>query len=179
MPTKYRLNWAEVDDPFPSWNSLDGGNLWYSGTEIDFSGVVDPGVTYKLWMRAIYRTGPNAPWSGPWSEVVEERVKDALPAEPTGLRAAPTAQGAVTLNWTDPEDNAVTGYRILRGASAETLTTLIEDSGNTAASYSDSTAAADTTYYYAVAAPQFGRARSELRGCLRDHSAAHAGDSGY
>ena len=67
-PTEYRLNWAPVDESFPAWNSNDGGNLWLpSRTAQDFSNLVDRGVTYKLRMRAIYKTGPNAPWSGPWS----------------------------------------------------------------------------------------------------------------
>ena len=64
-PTEYRLNWAPVDEPFPSWNSNQGGNLWLSSrTGQDFSNLVDAGVTYKLRMRAIYKTGPNAPWVG-------------------------------------------------------------------------------------------------------------------
>ena len=39
-PTEYRLNWAEVDDPFPSWNSNQGGNLWLSAKAAqDFSNL--------------------------------------------------------------------------------------------------------------------------------------------
>ena len=79
-PTEYRLNWAPVDQPFPSWNSNQGGNLWLSPrTAQDFSNLVDAGVTYKLRMRAI---GPNAPWSGQWSEVVTQRVGNHPPGHP-------------------------------------------------------------------------------------------------
>ena len=66
--TRSRLNWAPVDQPFPTWNSNQGGNHWHSGTEIDFSNLVAAGVTRKLWMHAICRDDPHSPRSGPWSE---------------------------------------------------------------------------------------------------------------
>ncbi len=39
-PTEYRLNWAPVDQPFPSWNSNQGGNIWFPGTEIVKGGAI-------------------------------------------------------------------------------------------------------------------------------------------
>ena len=99
-PTEYRLNWAPVDQPFPAWNSNQGGNLWLSPrTAQDFSNLVNPGVTYKLRMRAIYKTGPNAPWSGPWSEVVTQRVGNHPPGAPTALGVDSATHDGVALSW--------------------------------------------------------------------------------
>ena len=152
-PTEYRLNWAPVDQPFPSWNSRDGGNLWLSSrTGQDFSNLVDAGVTYKLRMRAIYKTGPNAPWSGQWSEVVTQRVGNHPPGAPTDLSVDSATHDGVALSWEAPEHSGLTGYRILRGGSPDTLERLVEDTGDLALTYTDTTAADDATHHYAVAA---------------------------
>ena len=152
-PTEYRLNWAPVDEPFPAWNSNQGGNLWLSPrTAQDFSNVVNPGVTYKLRMRAIYKTGPNAPWSGPWSEVVTQRVGNHPPGAPTDLSVDSATHDSVALSWSAPGHSGLTGYRILRGGSPDTLETLVEDTGDLPLTYTDTTAADDATHHYAVVA---------------------------
>ena len=74
---------------------------------------------------------------------------------PTGLTATPVDGGGVSLSWTAPAEDAgsVTGYEILRGVGAGTLSTLVSDSGNTTTSYTDSTATtAAETYAYQVKA---------------------------
>ena len=58
----------------------------------------------------------------------------------------------ITLDWTAPAGDGVTGYRIWRGASAGALTVLVSDTGSTSTSYVDETVEDDTTYHYAVAA---------------------------
>ena len=152
-PTEYRLNWAPVDEPFPAWNSNQGGNLWLSPrTAQDFSNLVNPGVTYKLRMRAIYKTGPNAPWSGPWSEVVTQRVGNHPPGAPTDLSVDSATHDGVALSWEAPDHNGLTGYRILRASDADSLETIVEDTGNLATGYTDTTAADDATHHYAIIA---------------------------
>ena len=152
-PTEYRLNWAPVDQPFPSWNSNQGGNLWLSSrTGQDFSNLVDAGVTYKLRMRAIYKTGPNAPWSGPWSEVVTQRVGNHPPGAPTALSVDSATHDGVALSWSAPDHNGLTGYRILRGVEADAMETIVDDTGDLALTYTDTTAADDATHHYAVVA---------------------------
>ena len=151
-PTEYRLNWAPVDQPFPAWNSQGGGNLWREGTSLDFSNLVNPGVTYKLWMRTIYKTGPNAPWSGPWSEVVTQRVRNHPPGTPTDLSVDSATHDGVVLSWSAPTHSALTGYRILRGPTADALETIVEDTGGLELSHTDTTAADDATHHYAIIA---------------------------
>ena len=58
----------------------------------------------------------------------------------------------VALSWSAPDHNGLTGYRILRGSSADSLTTLVEDTGDLELTYTDTTAADDATHHYAVVA---------------------------
>ena len=152
-PTEYRLNWAPVDDPFPAWNSNQGGNLWLSPrTAQDFSNLVEAGVTYKLRMRAIYKDDPEGNWAGDWSDVMTKRVRNHPPAAPTNLSAGSVTYDGLTLKWNAPDHNGLTGYRILRGTSADALETLVADTGNLGQSYTDTPEGYDKTYHYAVIA---------------------------
>ena len=69
----------------------------------------------------------------------------------TGLTLTPSYD-RVTLDWTTPSGDGVSGYRIWRGASAGALTVLVSDTGSTSTSYVDESVEDDTTYHYAVAA---------------------------
>ena len=75
----------------------------------------------------------------------------------TGLTLTPSYD-RVTLDWTAPSGDGVSGYRIWRGASAGALTVLVSDTGSTSTSYVDETVEDDTTYHYAVAALNAGGA---------------------
>ena len=151
-PTEYRLNWAPVDNPFPSWNSNQGGNLWISGTRYDLSSVVTAGTTYKLQMVALYKDAADNEWAGPWSSVITGRVSAEPPTAPTNLGISSNDSNGYTISWTAPEHVALTGYRISRGASAGALTTLVENTGAMDVAYTDSTTTASSTYHYAVTA---------------------------
>ena len=124
----------------------------------------------------------NGPWSGPWTDTVTARVKDDPPPEPqptpastphpppaptgltasqvqddppaapTGLTASRVAHDSVTLTWTAPSRGTVTGYRVLRGTDANSLSAIAQDTGNAGTEYTDSTVAAETTYFYAALA---------------------------
>ena len=58
----------------------------------------------------------------------------------------------MTISWAAPATGTVTGYRVLRGTNANSLSTIAQNTGNTTVEYTDSTAAAETTYHYAVLA---------------------------
>jgi fibronectin type 3 domain-containing protein len=77
-------------------------------------------------------------------------------APPVTPPAAPVLTGAaqgltVNLSWTTPADGGapITGYQVLRGTSASSLSPLATTSGTT---YADSTGAPGQTYFYAVRA---------------------------
>ena len=157
-PSDYRVNWAEQSLGFLSYknsNEAGRGNEYPSGEKrsITLTGLTK-GETFKVMARARYTSGGrnNGPWSGPWTDTVTARVKDDPPAAPTGLTASQVAHDSVTLTWTAPSRGTVTGYRILRGTDANSLSVIAQDTGGGAAEYTDSTVAAETTYHYAVLA---------------------------
>ena len=76
-------------------------------------------------------------------------------AQPTGLLATAT-HDSVTLTWNDPQDDSITGYVILR-RNRDTDTEghfdeLVADTGTAAATYTDDTVAAETSYTYRIKA---------------------------
>jgi hypothetical protein len=74
-------------------------------------------------------------------------VARTAPTAPTGL-ASVSLDGKVGLAWKTV--SGATSYKVYRGATATSITTLVGTSATT--SYTDSTAANGTTYYYAVKA---------------------------
>ena len=78
-----------------------------------------------------------------------------VPAAPTGLSAS-ASHDSVTLTWDDPGDDSITGYVILRrnrdiDAEGE-FTTLVENTGAAATTYTDDSVASDTPYTYRIKA---------------------------
>ena len=157
-PTDYRIRWANTDLGWPSWS---GTNETERANEYPLGGVTSltlnnltPGDSYKVQMRSRYYNADRSVHesSGPWTNTATQRVKDHPPAAPTGLAASQVAHDSLTLTWNDPQDDNITGYRILRGPSADSLATIQADTRNNRTEYEDDTVAADTTYHYAVIA---------------------------
>ena len=71
-PVDYRVNWARVDEDFPTWTD-NAGNAFPTTPSYTISGL-DQGVRYKVRVRARYR--PDAP--GAWSAVVEAVVASGV-----------------------------------------------------------------------------------------------------
>ena len=77
------------------------------------------------------------------------------PDRPRGLSATAT-HDSVTLTWDDPGDDSITGYVILRRVRVNNeggeFSVLVPDTGSAAATYTDDTVAAGTTYTYRIKA---------------------------
>ena len=77
------------------------------------------------------------------------------PAKPRGLSATAT-HDQVTLTWDDPGDDSITGYVILRRLRYDDpkghFDELVADTGSAAATYTDDTVAAETSYTYRIKA---------------------------
>ena len=77
------------------------------------------------------------------------------PARPTGMVSA-SSSDLVLLSWADPQDDSVTGYRILRRLWAadepDDFRTLAEDTGSAETAYDDDTVEAGRVYVYRVLA---------------------------
>ena len=133
----------------------------------------EPGVRYVYRIKAL-RGDDVSLWSNfDKIELPSDYVPDPTPTPepestsddqaPTGLSAALTDGGGVTLTWTAPSDDAdsVTGYEVLRAVGGGEFTTLAADTASTTTSYTDTTATeAGETYAYQVKAVR-GEDRSD------------------
>ena len=82
-------------------------------------------------------------------------AQEGAPPQPTGLTADP-AHDQVGLDWDDPDDPTITGYRILRRLPAQDLpgefAVLLENTGSALTTYVDTTVMPQTSYVYRVQA---------------------------
>ena len=147
-PSGYRVSWAQVGDPYRSWSDLSG-NAYPSAESHTVGGLV-AGAEYKVRVRARYFG--NSHWSGSWTEEVTVRIQDDPPAAPTELAASSVTHDSVTLTWTAPSSSTVTGYKVFRGADAESLSVIEGNTGSTDTAFTDSSVAAATQYVYSVLA---------------------------
>ena len=159
-PNDYRVVWAPADEDYLSYsadNTTRRGNSYPAGgtTTLTLTGLPG-GTTYKVMMRARYHDAENDVYSsGPWTSDTTQRVRNNPPAAPTDLSLTEIKgkdQTSINLAWTAPSHQGLTGYRIWRGATANSLNELVQDTNNTTASYSDATTENDNTYVYAVTA---------------------------
>ena len=88
------------------------------------------------------------------SEASDEQVTEP-PATPTGLTAVAT-NDQVVLTWSDPGDDTITGYRILRrmrrGGNYGAWSTLVTHTGSAATTYTDDTVVGNVKYAYRIKA---------------------------
>ena len=129
---------------------------------------LEEGTEYSARVRARYHDGDgNVEQSGPWSTTLEIAISStpaentegdsnegrstSPPAKPSGLSTSPS-HDSVDLSWTDPNDDSITGYQVLRGSDADNLAVLVDNTGKSSLSYTDSTVTAETTYAYAIRA---------------------------
>ena len=86
----------------------------------------------------------------------------SVPAPPTGLTALSVTHDSVTLSWDDPGDSSITGYQVLRrsrdgdeygdGQGPAEFVAVVDDTGSSATTYSDTSVTAHTRYVYRVKA---------------------------
>ena len=113
----------------------------------------DEGKTIKVWV-SFTDNADNA-------EMLTSAATGAVaaadpPAKPTGLSAAAVSHDAVTLTWDDPQDDAITGYVILRRDRAihpvRTFVTIKGDTGSADTTYTDDTVEPEKQYNYKIKA---------------------------
>ena len=115
--------------------------------------TVMPQTSYVYRVQAINAHGSSERSS--WANALTPAAPALTPAQPTGLTADP-AHDQVGLDWDDPDDSTITGYRILRRLPALDLpgefAVLLENTGSALTTYLDTTVTPQTSYVYRVQA---------------------------
>ena len=150
-PTDYHVNWAKSSEEYPA-DTAEAGNAHPDSTTHTLVGL-EYDSDYKIRVRARYTDGENAnsPWNGPWTETTAQ-VKLPLPMTPNMTGAAVSPESKVYLFWSEPSNDSITGYQILRGPKADSLVVIEDDTGSSATSYTDTAPPAGQTHTYAVKA---------------------------
>jgi chitodextrinase len=145
--TRVHLSWSASTDDIGVTNyeiSRDGSVLTTVGAVTSYNDDTVVGATsYAYSVKALDAAGnPSAA-----SDVANVTTPDGTPpSAPTGLTATAVSASQIDLSWTAATDNiAVTGYKISRGGSAIATVGAVT-------TYSDTTAAPNTSYTYRVRA---------------------------
>ena len=135
------------------WSNANRGNTY---TELTFtpdtSGTHYIAVTSEPNLLGTYIVALTAGGDGSAERITAIGEQGCFPVAPSGLGTSGIAHNSVTLSWIAPDTTGITGYQVLRGTGADSLSAIEADTGGTATTYTDSSAAASTTYHYAVAA---------------------------
>ena len=156
-PTDYRIRWANTNLGFPSYSAANEPERGNEYPLVDVNTLtlsnLTPGDSYKVQIRSRYYNADGSVHesSGPWTNLATQQVKYHPPAVPTGLTASNVQHNSLTITWDNPQAENITGYRVLRGTDAGTLSTLANTQSDST-SYTDSTVEPETTYRYAVVA---------------------------
>ena len=79
-------------------------------------------------------SGQRPPRSDPPRD--DPAPEDTTPAAPSLINTAVT-EGQVLLSWSNPADDSITGYQILRGPDADSLVVIEDDTESSSTSYTD------------------------------------------
>ena len=117
----------------------------------------DEGLTVQVWVSFTDDRGnPEAVTSaetGPVAAAAAEPTEP--PSKPTNLTARVNSDGHIVLSWEAPDDDSITGYRILRRRPTQgedTLLVYVEDTGSTATTWTDTSVTAGVRHVYRVQA---------------------------
>ena len=134
---------------------------------------VDEGKTIKVEVSFTDDTGNDETLSSGATDAV---AAPEPPAKPTGLSAAVVSHDTVTLTWDNPQDDAITGYVILRRDReihpVGTFVTITGDTGSTDTTYTDDTVEPDKQYVYRIKAINEHGEVSEISDWVRAYTPA-------
>ena len=115
--------------------------------------TVTPQTSYVYRVKAINAHGSSERSS--WANALTPAPPVLTPAQPSGLTTDP-AHDQVGLDWDDPDDSTISGYRILRRLPAQDppgeFAVLLEHTGSALTSYIDTSVTSQTSYVYQVQA---------------------------
>lgn len=141
------MSWAKWDDDWPSPSAAEG-NAYVTGRSHTLTGL-EPGIAYKVSVRAHYSDGAGPARYGPWGTAASAWII-APPLAPTGLTAAASQRG-VMLEWDAPTDSSINGYEVVRARHSSRAQTHFR-TGGAATRYLDTDADPETGYTYELRA---------------------------
>ena len=115
----------------------------------------DEGKTIKVRVSFTDDVGKEETLTSGATAAVAAAAPTEPPGRPRNLAGAANADGTVTLSWDAPNDDTVTGYRILRRRPREgekTLLVHVNDTGSTATQHTDRDVTPDVGHAYRVKA---------------------------
>ena len=126
--------------------------------------TVEPDKEYVYRIKAINEHGQESEISH-WIRADTPAVP--VPDKPTGLSVV-VSHDTVTLTWDNPQDDAITGYVILRRDReihlVGTFVTITGDTGSADTTYTDDTVEPDKQYVYRIKAiNEYGKVSEEFR----------------
>lgn len=146
--TGYTLQWKEGSGDWDNPDQVSEVSVTETGHTI--AGLTD-GTEYSARVIATNDVGDSPP------STAARGTPETLdpPPAPTNLRATVNPDGSITLTWELPDDDTVTGYQILRRCpqmGEDALLILVDNTGNTGTSYTDTATTAGTRHVYRVKA---------------------------
>ena len=122
-----------------------------SGAVSYTDGTVEPEIRYVYRVKAVNINGESRQSSYTRADTPAAPVP---PAAPTGLTAGSVTHESVTLTWDDPDDDSITGYRVLRRERSDgtELEAIEEDTGSADNTYTDDTVEPERPYEYRIIA---------------------------
>ena len=140
---------------------------------------VDEGKTIKVEVSFTDDTGNDETLSSGATDAV---AAPEPPAKPTGLSAAVVSHDTVTLTWDNPQDDAITGYVILRRDKeihpVGTFDIITGDTGSPDTTYTDDTVEPDKQYVYRIKAINEHGEVSEISSWVRAYTPAAPNPAG-
>ena len=116
--------------------------------------TVEPENEYLYHVKAINTQGESK--QSEWLRVHTPAAPDGQPPAAPQQVLSGAGHDRVLLHWADPQDDSITGYRILRAGIVDGVqgefAALIQDTGNADTSYTDETVEPETSYVYRVLA---------------------------
>ena len=118
--------------------------------------TVEPQTTYHYEVLGLSQDGNGARSITSVTTLAEPESKDpsqepVVQIDPiTGLAESNVKHNSLTLIWDDPNNDAITGYRILKGKEPDNLSVTKDDTGSTNTKYTDYEVEKATTYFYSV-----------------------------
>ena len=147
----HRSGWQTVTPFQPAANQFPWDNPGITETYLDTN--ILPSTPYRYRVRSMNEQGISTHYAG---------INVETAVEPPGLRIF-ADHGKVTIGWDTPEDDTITGYRILRRIQWENQETPVGDTERGDTGWTDRQVSPNTAYAYRLQALRDGRPGARSR----------------